>query len=229
MKKFKLGADPEVFLTDGVRTVSAYGLFPGTKKEPFKVEKGAIQVDGMALEFNIDPAETAEEFSDNIEIVKAQMYEMVKKVDPALQLKFVPVADFDQEYFKTQPLEAKILGCEPDFNHSGAMNLLPEGMQDQPIRTTAGHVHIGFQDADDPMDARHFEDCRWLASYFYIGGYFSPKTLEERRRLNYYGAAAAFRPKKYGVEIRSPSNLWVASRETQKQTFEIVKKVMHSL
>ncbi len=63
MSNFTYGCDPEVFLMVGDKYVSAHGLFPGTKAEPFKVEKGAVQVDGLALEFNIDPAKTPEEFA----------------------------------------------------------------------------------------------------------------------------------------------------------------------
>jgi hypothetical protein len=55
--EFKIGADPEFFLRDKAtgKFVSAHGLIPGTKRQPMKVDKGAVQVDGMALEFNIDP------------------------------------------------------------------------------------------------------------------------------------------------------------------------------
>ncbi len=44
--------------------VTASGLvIPDTAKEkPFPVTNGAVQVDGMALEYNIDPASTVEEF-----------------------------------------------------------------------------------------------------------------------------------------------------------------------
>ena len=58
-----LGADPEAFvvLKDGGIPVSAHGLLPGTKDKPFPVEKGAVQVDGMAAEFNIEPAATEDE------------------------------------------------------------------------------------------------------------------------------------------------------------------------
>ena len=53
-KKFTIGADPEVFVADSLTNtfVSAHDLVPGTKLEPFAVNKGAVQVDGMALEFN---------------------------------------------------------------------------------------------------------------------------------------------------------------------------------
>jgi len=55
--KILVGCDPELFVKkDGV-LVSAHGLVQGSKEHPFRVSKGAVQVDGMALEFNIDPAE----------------------------------------------------------------------------------------------------------------------------------------------------------------------------
>ena len=51
-----VGADPELFVKKGRSFQSAYGMIPGTKQKPKKVIKGAVQVDGMALEFNIDRA-----------------------------------------------------------------------------------------------------------------------------------------------------------------------------
>ena len=55
-----LGADPELFIfnkkTD--EPVCPYGMVPGTKEKPEKLgEDGhTIQMDGMALEFNIPPS-----------------------------------------------------------------------------------------------------------------------------------------------------------------------------
>src|SRR3546814_9684922 len=61
------GCDPEVFILDEYGApVSPEDFLPGTKEEPYKVNKGAVQVDGMAGEFNIDPAHTFDEFDDNI-------------------------------------------------------------------------------------------------------------------------------------------------------------------
>lgn len=53
---YLVGADPELFVSKAGVILSAFGLVGGTKKVPQKVERGAVQVDGMALEFNIDPA-----------------------------------------------------------------------------------------------------------------------------------------------------------------------------
>ncbi len=53
-----IGADPEVFLKVGKKNISSHGLINGDKKNPLKVDKGAVQIDGTALEFNIDPAST---------------------------------------------------------------------------------------------------------------------------------------------------------------------------
>ena len=62
-----IGADPELWIIDRKtgKPISAEGLFEGTKAAPYQVENGAVQVDGMAAEFNINPAKDSREFVYN--------------------------------------------------------------------------------------------------------------------------------------------------------------------
>ncbi len=220
-----IGCDPEVFLRNKKTGLfeSAGGRFPGTKDKPHKVDKGAIQVDGLALEFNIEPAEDEEEFSNNIETVKAQLLEEVLKVDKDLELVFVPFATFPNDYFKKIPKEYKVLGCDADFSCvNGSKNSSPS-IQEIPIRTAAGHVHIGYTENENVTGAEHKEDCRFIANWFHIcKTRFYPNTVEEHRRLQHYGFNGAFRPKSYGVELREFSNLWVRTPENQKKMFRML-------
>lgn len=225
MTTFMVGTDPEVFLSVNDRFVSAAGLFPGTKKEPFKVEKGAIQVDGLALEFNIDPARTAKEFDENIETVLHQMKEMVSKVDPKMKIEYKPVVKFDVQYFKDLPEDTKILGCDPDFSAiNGSIIQKSKDITNIPIRTAAGHVHLGWTENEDAMSSVHFEDARFVASQFYydVTNPFGCLSNDELERLKYYGENGAFRPKSYGVELRQFSNLWVEKSETRQKMFNYV-------
>lgn len=227
----KIGTDPELFLRDKVTKdfVSAYGNFPGTKQNPFPIEKGAVQVDGMALEFNITPATTVDEFDDNIAVVLTQLDEMVRKVSNEIEIAFEPFAAFDPDYFSICDFESKILGCDPDFDEFGNEKTPPEGMQDRPFRTAAGHVHIGFTENQNPLAAEHFENCKVIARQFKnIKGYV-PVTWSETERCKYYGAPPSFRPKTYGIELRSPSNLWVQNSKTRREMFITTYKNMIEL
>jgi hypothetical protein len=227
MLQIKVGCDPELFLSLGNRFVSAHGMFPGTKLEPHKVEKGAVQVDGLALEFNIDPAETPEEFDYNIELVLKQMKEMVKSVDKGLKLNFIPLARFDVEYFKDLPTNAKVLGCDPDFSaRDGTVIVKSTDLTEIPLRTAAGHVHIGWTKDEDAMSAVHFEDARYVANEFHTdwGAPIRNMTQGENERLRYYGGFGAFRPKSYGVELRQFSNLWVEKPHTRQLMFNYVTR-----
>lgn len=206
---FLLGADPEVFVKRGGQLLSGFGLIPGTKAVPHKVNRGAVQVDGMALEFNIDPAASVEEFSLNIKTVLAQLKAMVPDCELAIQ----PVAEFGHEYMATQPEEARELGCDPDYNaYTGLENTRPDG--DRPFRTAAGHVHIGWDSGLDPHTPAHHEACGMVVRQldYYLG---VPSLLldpdDKRREL--YGKAGAYRPKPYGVEYRVLSNFWLKSDE----------------
>lgn len=221
-KRTTLGCDPEIFIKDGYEYISAFGLLPGTKREPYKVEKGAVQVDGMAFEFNIDPVTTEDDFNKNITTVLAQMDGMIKKIDKKLKLAFVPFAKFAETYFKAQPEESKELGCDPDFSTLGSQQTPPPGLTKQPFRTASGHIHIGWTEDMKPFHPDHFTECQRVASSFKNEDFFSPRTFLEKKRLMYYGANGAFRPKSYGVELRSPSNRWVEKEDTRRKIFNSV-------
>lgn len=218
--EISLGCDPEIFLWKNGTFVSADGLFPGTKAEPHPLEKGAVQVDGLALEFNIEPAKTEEEFDRNIQTVLNQLGEMVHKVDKDMHLVFRPIANFTSENWNKFSETSKVLGCDPDYNIKGDINPNPsEKLANTPIRTAAGHVHIGWTQGKERGDAMHFSDCCFISEQFHRAKIFAPKIADEFTRLQYYGANGAFRPKPYGIELRSPSNVWVPDSTSRRAVF----------
>ena len=227
---YLIGTDPEMFLTLGGKAVSAHGLFPGTKHDPYPVDKGAVQVDGLALEFNIDPAETEDEFVKNIATVLTQIDEMIKEVDPDMQRVFTPFMEFDAKYFATIPDEAKILGCDPDYSGRTGKRKSPPEIGDEPFRTAAGHIHIGWDRFLDVTDPAHNEDCRFVShTLSYILPTIVDYSDENCRRLKYYGGHAAYRPKSYGVEIRFPSNAWLKTENSRRLAYRDVMKGMSKI
>ena len=204
-KNFTVGADPELFIGLNGKPHSAFGLIEGDKRRPTPVKDGAVQVDGMALEFNIDPADNEQEFVGRINSVQSLILEMT----PGFQL--IPLASvvFDKDHFDAQPDCAKILGCDPDFSGlTMAANRKPNGRTT--MRTAGGHVHVGGFFTDDPFDAAHFYSCGKLARLMdeQVGVYSVLFDLDDKRR-SMYGAPSCFRPKKYGMEYRTMSNAWI--------------------
>lgn len=204
-----VGCDPELFVRRGGVFQSAHGLIKGDKKNPFPVKNGAVQVDGMALEFNISPAHSQEEFYMNITSVMNTLRQMV----PDYEMVATPVADFTEEVIKAQPAEALELGCEPDYN--GWMlgeNQRPDG--NVPFRTASGHVHIGWTKEADITDLDYFDRCagvvRQLDFFLGLGSLLFDNDV---RRRELYGKAGAFRPKSYGCEYRVLSNRWLSDKK----------------
>lgn len=205
----KVGADPEFFVKkDGV-PISAHDLVPGTKAEPHRLKKGAIQADGTAVEFNIDPAATADEFVDNITTVLEQIREIIPK---EFEFSFSPTIVYPAAYFESLPKTAKDIGCSPDFD-GGVITWAPAKLRTPilPPNTVfgGGHVHVGWTDKADVNDPSHLWDCTAVSV-----------TLDELMRealylwdndpvrKNTYGINR-MRPKPYGVEYRQLSNAWL--------------------
>lgn len=208
------GADPELFVWDGEtnRVVSAHDLIPGTKESPYGVPHGAIQVDGVAAEFNINPASSRNEFIDNLELVRNSLLSFVRINLPKAELLAWPSVMFDEAYFMSLPDEARLLGCSPDFDaYTGLENEPPSTTL--PMRTGSGHVHIGWTDYADPYSPEHFKLCCELTKALDKTVYeASLKWDRDETRRTLYGKMGSFRPKFYGLEYRPLSNAYLKDR-----------------
>jgi len=224
-----IGCDPEVFVRKvGSKRfhVSAHGLNEGTKERPLVVDNGAIQVDGMALEFNINPARTEDEFVYNVQSVLKHLETTLPK---GHELSIKPTAHFTKKTFLETPDEAKALGCTPDYNAwTGLENVKPNA--DVSFRTASGHIHIGWTQGVNPFHPQHLRVCRLLVMALDCTlGAASTVYDKDVKRRSMYGAAGAFRPKPYGVEYRVLSNAWLESEERMRYVYDSVVKTFFKL
>lgn len=232
---FLIGADPEVFIYDqkNKKFVSAETkdgpLIPGTKKDPHPINGGAIQVDGVAAEFNINPAKNFEEFYGNTKGVLMELKKRVKAHSEDYRLTPVPTATFDKKYFEELPKHTKELGCEPDYS-AYTLKPNPRPQTKEPFRTGSGHVHIGWTKGVDPFSEGHMLDCQLVAKELdkYLH-YASLSWDSDKKRQRLYGAPGSFRPKSYGMEYRPLSNAWLASPETIRTVYLITMGVMRAI
>lgn len=110
-----LGSDPEIFIEnqDG-EIISAIGLVPGSKHEPHPIDEDGhfIQTDNIALEYNIPPCKTEDEFVYHINYVKDYLEALVSAHGYKLSLRASD--EIDPKYLDDpQALE---FGCESDLN-----------------------------------------------------------------------------------------------------------------
>lgn len=220
MEGLTFGCDPELFVLDSDgNAVCADGLIPGTKLEPYKVDGGAVQVDGMAAEFNIDPVTTYEEFNLNVNKVMGQLRKMLPK---GYTLAAVPSMQFSEKVWEEAPLHAKVLGCTPDYNAwDGTVNPPPDGDLIPRTRTASGHLHIGWTDGASLEDEHYIEACRSLVKQldWYLGAW-SLEVDKDTIRRHLYGKSGAMRFKPYGVEYRVLSNFWLTSGQRKAQMWD---------
>lgn len=226
-----LGADPEVFVKARTQTREFFycpqGLIMGTKSEPYRVEKGAFQVDGMAAEFNIDPVEDSDGFVDNIATVLGQLKSTLN--EQGYDVYAVPVAHFSQKHYDEVADENKELGCNPDYNaYTGQVNPSPTPPTDEIFRTGAGHIHIGWGSGFNTSDPELLKACCHVIKHMdrHVGRPLAEVSRDYKRR-SLYGAEGAFRPTSFGVEYRTPSNSWLNSKDAVKwvsdNTFKAVE------
>lgn len=225
---FKFGCDPELFLFDPDGNPAVPTMIPGDKQHPHKVEFGAVQRDGMAAEFNIDPVLNFREFNRNIEAVMGQLKAMI----PAgYTLQAVPSVTFSPDVFDAAPDDAKELGCMPDFNAwTQEINPPPHDEENPYMRCAAGHLHIGFTEGADLSDIQHIMNCCDLVKQldWFLGGW-SVKIDDDPTRRRLYGRAGACRFKDYGVEYRVLSNFWVTTRDRRLAVWNRMQLAIESM
>lgn len=225
---FSFGADPEFFLQKNGVLVPASDYLPGNKAEPHALDKGAVQVDGMAAEFNIEPAKSYDEFTTNIVTVIKQIKGMLPK-----DVTFSPLisARFDEDVWARAPEEDKELGCSPDTNAwTGDFNEMP-GLEDDPrLRCVGGHVHIGWTEDALISDMQHVMNCRDLVKQLdWMLGSWSLAHDNDNVRRKLYGKAGACRYKPYGVEYRVLSNFWVTDARLRLQVWNRMQIAINTM
>lgn len=206
-----IGADPELFAFNKEgELVSVHDILPGTKLNPLKVPHGGIQVDGIAGEFNINPAKSRTEWMRNLKHVRSLMDRILRNNNPNLYFSPVPTVFLSQEYMDSLPIMAKMLGCEPDFN-AYTQSVQPKPDAASLFRTGAGHLHIGWTSGiEEPTELKHFQLCCDLTKELDFVLYNASLRWDtDTKRRELYGKPGSFRPKSYGLEYRVLSNAWL--------------------
>ena len=205
-----IGADPEFFLLYNDEPISVEGKLGGTKRKPKPIDEfgNMYQEDNVAVEFNICPSKTKEEFRQNI---KKVLTFLKSKFNTSFSFSDRSALFFPETELKT--VQAMTFGCEPDYNAwTNEINPPPNiaslaktkllQKQYETLRSAGGHVHIGCELAlEKPLEIIQACDLFLGVPSILID------TDNTRRKL--YGKAGSFRYKNYGVEYRSLSNFWI--------------------
>ncbi len=231
-----LGSDPEVLLTktDGTPWGAITTGVTGTKEEPQKVPRGAIQVDGMALEFNIDPAEDLDSWVKNTQsVLNSHIAHKAKAADLVISKK--SILDYYKYMESESPSESETLfGCDPDFcADTMKENTMPDNDGSITVRTAGGHVHIGMENwgslcMEDEKIA-HSMAQRIIYIMDLVLGCWSVLEDDGVERKIMYGKAGAYRIKPYGVEYRTLSNFWIFNVSYLTQVYERVSTALSSM
>jgi len=220
-----IGADPELLLFSDTlnRFVPSIGLIGGTKQDPFLIPSGALQEDNVTAEFNIDPVpvDTPDKFIQSITDVRKYLDTLVAEF--GLKSRVVASAEYTDEDLETP--QAQESGCDPDINaYTLERNVYPP-IHESSIRCAGGHIHYGSDEIfQDPGSREKFiKYCD-----YYVG---APLSIidEDTERRKTYGRAGNFRYKPYGVEYRTPSNIWLKSPELMEFVFNGMKRAENAL
>lgn len=221
---FTLGCDPEGFLVNAKGVpVSSIGKIGGSKEFPLPIPGGYVQEDNVMVEFNTTPVAcnsedvsiSRKEWKDSVWSVKRQLDNIAKQLD--LSVLYKSVVDFpEHELLHPQALAS---GCDPDYNvYTRARNEYPA--LHKTLRGAGGHLHIGIENLHD-----HPTSLTLLVKNLDLLVGVTLKYIEgETPRDATYGRFGNFRPKKYGVEYRTPSGWWVHSINT----VQLVHKLVHA-
>lgn len=215
---FTRGTDPEFFLRNKDRFISAIPHVEGTKYEPAPLPSGGtIQRDNVALEFATAPADSSEDF---VEKIRGCLKDAIARVPEGCELVVTPSATFDAD--ELDHPEAQEFGCDPDFNAWTMGDNEKPWCGDSGFRSCGAHIHVGGID----------EDGNWKPGLEFLGNLEGKVNLVRAmdichgmvscvldnseaaiKRRELYGKAGAFRYPPYGIEYRVLSNYWMKSPE----------------
>lgn len=212
-EQITVGADPEFFLEQNGNLRSAIDRMGGIKAAPRPLDRVGffVQEDNVAVEFNIPPAKSLEEFVESIDWSITAIEHEVSVFDykPAIKASAIfPATELDDP-------RALIFGCDPDYNAWKKGKRNPRPRADNPnLRSCGGHIHIGW-----PLSAK-IDRLRLIQLMDLYLGVPSVMMDEDQGRRQLYGKAGAYRPQPWGAEYRTLSNFWLRDKDHMKWAYE---------
>ncbi len=224
LKNITIGSDPELFIVNTTtdKVVSSIGLIPGQKGDAYHPENMpsgfGLQIDNILAEYNIPPVDNEDDFVNNMLTMKEWIRDFVKSKDSKLDILCQGSAFIDEDQLQSD--EAKMFGCEPDFNAwLEAENPTPEGAATN-LRTTGCHIHVGY---DDHNLTTSLLIIKTLDLFLGVPSILMDND-NERRKL--YGKAGCFRMTAYGCEYRTLSGYFITSEETLRWVYRQTMKAI---
>lgn len=215
--KFTIGTDIEVMLKKADVLVSAIPILKDADDE--KVDKlpfGKIFYDNVLAEFTVKPAESEEDFRNNIIANLKAAEEMFKA--KGLDIFFASSANYPKTQLRN-PI-AKRFGCSPDYNaYEMCVNEVSVAASETTLRSAGAHVHFAhpiFKGEDGELDVFKMVDMiKMMDLLLGVPSLILDNTPEAHERRKLYGKAGAHRPKpEYpGGEYRTISNFWTKKPE----------------
>ena len=221
----KLGADPEMFVTDITgKVISAAGKLGCTKEDKLYYSDYRLQEDNVLVEFDIDPQTKYEEFDSNIVRAMSTCGKVVAK--HAMFTTNIASHVYTREEIESFGEGAMTFGCDPDYNIlTGQRNRKPRAKQG--LRTAGGHIHFGWDHMPFALASGVTIDSyqqRVGAMCDYFLGLESLILDHDTQRRELYGKAGAVRLKSYGLEYRSLSNFWIFTPELRMWAYATAQK-----
>lgn len=219
MKVLAVGSDPEFFIQDSTGTIiPSRGIIPGNKKKPRHLVWGAVHRDNVACELNPIPASSEAEFSDNFLNLKQEVEDKLLS-KKGLSLVIRTSHEFSHEQLNYR--EAQEFGCDGDFTIWE--HIQPPVMRDpySLVRSAGGHVHIAID------GLLNYANLATVISHLDLLISVPLVLLDpDKLRRQSYGKAGCYRPKPYGIEYRTPSNVWCGSDELRRWVYRQVVRAV---
>lgn len=224
-----IGTDPEFFLRNKEDNAweSAIDIIEGTKDNPEKLPSGsALQWDNVALEFATPPAGDVEEM---IEKIRETFLDLKDKLPDNLEVVAQPSAEFSEDKLLCD--EARMFGCDPDYDAWELMQNIPPDPDTTTLRSCGGHIHVGYTEGCG-CEFLHdtfgkFHTIRLMDTFHGIISVVLDNSEAAIRRRELYGKAGCYRSTDYGVEYRVLSNFWLKSPDLVRLMDSLVQDVLN--
>ncbi len=227
-----LGGDPEFFIANKRgKILSADKFFP-SKHEPIDIKakndlKSRLFFDGIQAEIAVAQNNCREYFADNVRECLRRAYEHIPK-DHTVVVK--PASKISKNVIDEADPEARMFGCEPDFNaYTLSVNTPEMDASRHPFRYAGGHMHFGisspYKNSTSPefrmakTEEGHIRIIRFMDLLVSIPTLLLDSGPGSKKRRDKYGKAGCFRPTPYGIEYRTPSCWWIQSPITMSLVY----------